>query len=923
MVPASFVGRDAELGLLTGLLAQQNRTRGPVAALISGDPGSGKSRLLAEVRHHLTGRRHVRLQGRQLEQQIQLAAAREILKLLADVPDEGESLRDLLTGKEQVVSALTPVRVFEAAARCLSGIGPVVVEGDDLHWMDEMTLALLHYLLRSALSSATPMTFLAASRPTPALGKLAIALEHLLGDDRYRMISLGPLGREAGKRLAKELSPEIDDATALSLWRRAQGSPFWIERLAGQKDLSRDDLSQVLAAPLAAIGGDASKVLAFVVQTGQPLLVEELKEMVGWAGHRVEKAAAELVSAGLVVFDTGGGVRAAHDIIRLAAAEWLPEGLQRQVHRRLAPWLEVRADADPRVLLGALEHRLAGGLPIGEAALALATSPHSRSLGQTGVRHLVSLTGDAHLRSIELATALARLARAVGDHRLAFDLWSHLASLADNPDAGLAALAASEAAMVMGLETEAWNFQRMARGHEKADPAMAVELDAHESALHRWLGRRVDEATAAADRALAGAEALVISEGGREVPARRAYLKAVVAAADAALVGRDPTRMLKLAEILAPTAAGFDDQLHVRGLAEGALALRLLGKSREAEQQARRAWDEAQRLVLPQMGMETGPLLARMLFTLGRLAEAQQVVDEYLALGNRLAEFRPARVFQLVVPSLLQAALGDWRAATDSLKDAAETEQEPHYRLSAWMWRAALMARLDPQRSAATVAADVSTSLADAANSGCRRCQAEADAKGAESLARVGLIDASARLVAAFDNDPERGDRYLRHCRLVALAACATEDPETAVNAWEAAIAEAEVQEMVFEALCSSLDLARALIGPDRGRAAEVAREAGAIATRIGAVTETRVAEQILRSLGVRTWRRGSAIALGALTERERQIAEMIGAGASNPEIAQTLFLSRKTIERHVSNILAKLGARNRAELARVLGSAS
>jgi DNA-binding NarL/FixJ family response regulator len=42
----------------------------------------------------------------------------------------------------------------------------------------------------------------------------------------------------------------------------------------------------------------------------------------------------------------------------------------------------------------------------------------------------------------------------------------------------------------------------------------------------------------------------------------------------------------------------------------------------------------------------------------------------------------------------------------------------------------------------------------------------------------------------------------------------------------------------------------------------------------------------------------------------------LIAGGASNPEIARRLFLSRKTVERHVSNVLRKTGVRNRAELA-------
>ena len=66
----------------------------------------------------------------------------------------------------------------------------------------------------------------------------------------------------------------------------------------------------------------------------------------------------------------------------------------------------------------------------------------------------------------------------------------------------------------------------------------------------------------------------------------------------------------------------------------------------------------------------------------------------------------------------------------------------------------------------------------------------------------------------------------------------------------------------------------------------------------------------------------GEPRSLGSLTPRQRQVAELVGRGYSTAEIAAELFISPRTVESHVANLLGRLELRSRRQLVRLAAQA-
>jgi ATP/maltotriose-dependent transcriptional regulator MalT len=141
--------------------------------------------------------------------------------------------------------------------------------------------------------------------------------------------------------------------------------------------------------------------------------------------------------------------------------------------------------------------------------------------------------------------------------------------------------------------------------------------------------------------------------------------------------------------------------------------------------------------------------------------------------------------------------------------------------------------------------------------------------------------------------------------------ASGTGDPQAFLRDALAGFAKAQTP---MELAHSRLALAHAMQTVRPEVALAEARAALAGFERLQAARQADAAAALLRALGVKP--AAPAKAGGVLTKRESDVLELLGQGLSNPEISERLYISRKTVEHHVGNILAKLGLRGRAEAA-------
>ena len=955
------MGRAYELEVLEQVLDTLERNpRGAIE--LAGEPGIGKTRLLAELATRAERRGHLVLSGSasELERELPFSVFVDALdeyveslrpeRLAALDEDVQAELAHVLPSLAALASgrAVAPQqeryrshRAVRALLEQLAQTSPLVLVLDDFHWADSASVELLGALLRRPPAAAVLTAVALRPRQTPE--RLAATLERARREEMLTCVELGALTLlEAG-----ELLGETVDADGVSvLYEESGGNPFYLEQLARSQErdgaaepASEGSLTEIGVPPAvaAALGEELallSKETRLVLE-GAAVAGDPFEPELAAAAAAVSEAAAmdavdELLRLDLVrSTDVPRRFRFRHPLVRRAVYESAAGGWRLGAHERCSEALEAHgATAVARahhVERSARQGDVDAVAVLREAGVAAARlAPGSAAQWFGAALRLLPVTVPADDR-VELLLARAGALAAAGHFA---DGYEALVEAELIVPAESSALHTTVATACAGVERQLGRYEqaherlvRALRGLPEQATVESVELlieltlnefyRSRYEAMHDWAGRAVADAKLLGDAGLMAA-ALVMPALADAMTGPTARARSCRGEAAAAVDGLSDDELS-----LRPDTAGWlaIAEVYVELFAEAdAHASRALALARASGR-----GDPLHRLY---------PVLPRIWFVRGKLAEAAVLLDGAIE-GARLLGSPPALAGNLFNRSVVALAAGDLDLALATAEEGVDLTRElDDGFVSAWAGArlaAVLLETGQPHRAVelllSRAGGEELTLIPGSWNTYflelLTRCWLVLDRRSeAERAARLAEVTAAA---AQLPLTTAWADR--------AAAAIALSSGDTAL-AVERALASADAAQGVGAPIESALS--RALAGRalaqsgQRDRAVAELLRAAAAFDACGARRYRDDAERELGKLGHRPHRRTRAgrteeSGIDALTERELEVARLVVDRRTNPEIAAELFLSQKTVEAHLRNIFRKMGVASRVELARAI----
>jgi DNA-binding CsgD family transcriptional regulator len=906
------------------------------AVLVVGEAGVGKTRL-AEYLSDAAAKAGVRVvHGRALPEGVGgwlRPVAEVLLELTRDRPAPGDAA---MAPYVAVLASLVPhwrgpgwstpaepvVVTAEAVLRVLrwaAGDAGMVVILEDLHWADDATLAVTRYLVDHA--SEVPVLVFGTIRT----GEGREDVRALLEAGGAQVCPIGRLTQDEARDMARACAGagSLLDDTIAAVVRDAEGLPLLVEDLLATGDLGgvAPRFADTVRARLARLNDRQRTVAGAAAVLGRRFDWRLLEQTAGVQGPEVAGALHRCAALQLLVAD-GSGFAFRHALTRDVILAGLagPERcrLSLAAAEALASVAD-RNDDDHVLMTGRL--LVDGGEPRRAAEVLLQASRRAFAAGSLSSAELFlreagrAAAGSEDLHS-EIACQLAQVLLHAGQLSEAAGIASRMVAVTDGRD--LTAATAMRLVLARAaVMTAAWETARIqvadVRRSRPADQQAHAEAAVIEAQVALGDGRPGSRARA---EHLAAAAAGIARAAGRPDLACEA-LEALGSCArlhdlDAAATAF--SRALSL-------AAAADLPVHrLRILNELGTVEMLRDAHGERLEQAR---SEASRAGAVGLVVGIGANIAALMAMTARFKDAMEVAGEVERTSWRLGLI-PLQAAALLMQGFAMAHQGRTREMEHYLAAAEATApDDPDLRAGAWAIGRGIGALLAEDRGGARQA--FARARAEAPDQHARILNPY---EGPELLLRALAGEVGPAEADAASADVVRAARWPELWFGAAQAVARGADGDTAgASAALSAALEAGDRYPVFSALTMRL-VAEAAIRDGWGTPDVLLRRADSTFARLRLGRASAACRALLKASGHTAPRRRAAdtglpaslIAAG-VTAREAEVLDLLADRLSNREIAGLLFLSPRTVEKHVAALLAKLGSEDRSSLARLARS--
>jgi DNA-binding NarL/FixJ family response regulator len=916
-----LVGRAAEQQALVAMLDPLDSAGN--AAMVAGEAGMGKTALLtylADVAAARTGTRVIWLRGAESEAVLPFAAAADLLLPLREHFDRLPECRRRALEACLALSGADPCGTLAMCAGALGVLAAaaeqnlLVILVDDYQWIDLESQKILLFIARRL--SAESVVMVIAIRDEPGIpiatgGLPVIPLTGLSYDD------CAELGRQLGIVLAPD--------NLRSLVDRSGGNPLVVLgnlASAAYPGWLPDDEQLVLPSSLERVWGQAFKQLpavaqraVFVVAASQGKGPADLGALLGKVGLSLQ--ALEPAERRGLVRTADADVRLCHPLLRSVVLDRTPIADRVQVYQTLA-----------RASNGSVRAWYLAAAAVGpdkaaaEALVAAAEDARRRSGYGASTR--------AWRRAAELSVAtddrVIRLAEAANDAFLAGDTDAAVAwceeALRDCHDPVLAA----DIKLILG-RARAWrgdphrsydDLMQAAAMIRPLDGARAVSLLA-EATVPAGMAGHVRLMVEVATQAEAIWQSAGISpDSGLTSPGALAMV------AEAFVLSGALDRaehLLDLAEKTLPSADPVSEQQGIACLGQSLISMERYGQARG---HLNAVIDTARHAGAPAILAVALGIRSDLGWWSGQWAAAYADAAESLQWAEGTGQ-TASMGYSLVQLARIDAARGD-QARCAKRVEQAHREVELRGVGCLAVYNAAALGLCALGSGDVKAAIDhLERAWLVARREGLGNPNVVPFAGDlAEALARAGELVRAQEILGWLSARAEA--TRLRYPRAAAARGYAliSEDPDVASWWFAEALSAFEGQSMPFECARTLLCQGEYLRRTRRSAAArDPLRQALVIFGSLGAQPWIARTAIELAAAGVRGTAgdgyAGGASRLGLLTPQELQIARAVGRGLNNVEAAAALFVSRKTVEAHLTRAYRKLGVRSRTELTRLL----